>query len=208
MRSNLAESFPFAHPVAMRAMLGAYPYRCIRSGFRRQLLTILHVLMLALAFTPALAQEDDDLPAAQDPDAKRKIQAARVAYITDQLALTPEEAEKFWPIYREFSEKRKNLRSQLRDNRQNAEPGKSAPENDEALVARQLEIKQQELNLEKDYSARLLKVISAQKLRTLPDAERRFRQMVLEQIQRRQLQRERQRTLRDQTQKKLQDRNN
>jgi hypothetical protein len=154
------------------------------------------------------AQEIDDLPAGQDPNVRSKIQAARVAYITDQLALTPEEAEKFWPIYREFSEKRRGLRQQLQSTKANPDPKKTTEQNEKALVDQQFEIKQQELNLEKDYSSRLLKVISAQKLRTLPDAERRFRQMILEQIQRRQQQQERQRTLRDQSQKKLQERNN
>ncbi|MEJ1240011.1 hypothetical protein WBG78_17860 [Chryseolinea sp. T2] len=160
-----------------------------------------------LLFT-AWAQDDDDLPAGPDPNVRSKIQAARVAYITDQLALTPEEAEKFWPIYREFSSKRKELRMQLHNAKNNPDPGKTAEQNEKALVDQQFDIKQKELNLEKDYSTRLLKVISAQKLRTLPDAERRFRQMILEQIQRRQQQQERQRNMRDQSQKKLQERNN
>ncbi|HTF19598.1 MAG TPA: hypothetical protein VK658_16110 [Chryseolinea sp.] len=164
--------------------------------------------LMTLGFTllllPARAQEVDDLPAGQDPNVRSKIQAARVAYITDQLALTPEEAEKFWPIYREFSEKRKGLRLQLRDSKANPDPKETTEQNEQALVDRQFEIKQQELNLEKEYATRLLKVISAQKLRTLPDAERRFRQMILEQIQRRQQQRQ----LRDQSQKKPQEQNN
>jgi hypothetical protein len=97
---------------------------------------------------------------------------------------------------------------QLHQAKINPDPKKTQEQNDQALVDQQFDIKQKELNLEKDYSSKLLKVISAQKLRTLPDAERRFRQMILEQIQRRQQQQERQRTLRDQSQKKLQDRNN
>ena len=39
---------------------------------------------------------------------KEKIEAVRTAYITNQLNLTPEEAQKFWPIYnRYFSEVKK-----------------------------------------------------------------------------------------------------
>jgi len=166
------------------------------------------VLAMGLLMVPAWAQDDDDLPPAQEPNVRNKIQAARVAYITDQLQLTPEEAEKFWPIYREFSEKRRALRVQLHQAKTNPDPAKTTEQNDQAVVDQHLEVKQKELNLEKDYSTRLLKVISAQKLRTLPDAERRFRQMILEQIQRRQQQQERQRTLQDQSQKRLQQRNN
>jgi len=164
-------------------------------------------IVFALLTLPAFAQ-DDEIPAAQDPNVRDKIQAARVAYITDQLALTPQEAEKFWPIYREFSEKRREVRQQLKAAKVTQDPNKTTEQNEKELMDKQFNVKQQELNLEKDYAGRLLKVISAQKLRTLPDAERRFRQMILEQIQRRQLQQERQRNLQDQTQKRFQERNN
>lgn len=164
-------------------------------------------ILLTIILLPAWAQ-DDDLPPATDTKARNKIQAARVAYITDQLQLTPQEAEKFWPIYREFAERRKALRQQLREAKQNPTPDQNQEQNGQAALDAQFKIKQQELDLEKDYSGRLLKVISAQKLRTLPDAERRFRQMILDQIQRRQMQQERRQNLRDQQQQRLQQRNN
>ncbi len=169
----------------------------------KALLNICFAFIIVTAFG-----QDDDLPPTQDPKVRDKIQAARVAYITDQLELTPQEAEKFWPIYREFAEKRKTIREQLKASQQTLDPSKTTEQNEKEIVDRQFQMKQQELNLEKDYSGRLLKVISAQKLRTLPEAERQFRQMIFDQIQRRQQQQERQRLLREQSQKRLQDRNN
>jgi len=184
-----------------------YPAEAV-PGLKKMAIRYLIVFLVGLLALPVLAQDDDELPPAQDPKVRSKIQAARVAYITDQLQLTPEEAEKFWPIYREFTDKRRALRVQLLRARANADPAKTAEQNDQALVEQRLDVKQKELNLEKEYSERLLKVISAQKLRTLPDAERRFRQMILEQIQRRQQQRESQRKPRDQSQKPTQPDNN
>ncbi|MEJ7645756.1 MAG: hypothetical protein WKF87_14270 [Chryseolinea sp.] len=140
---------------------------------------------MAVIMISALAQgQDDDMPT-QDPRVRSKIQAARVAYITDQLALTPEEAEKFWPIYREYSIKRREIRIQLREGRRDADPATASEQMQKDMYNQQLAFKQQELDLERDYSARLLQVISAQKLRSLPDVERRFRHMILEQIQKR-----------------------
>ena len=55
----------------------------------RPLLKILFALLITL---PAFAQEDD-LQATVDPKVQEKVRAAHIAYITDQLALTPEEAE-------------------------------------------------------------------------------------------------------------------
>ncbi len=170
----------------------------------KKLIGVGFVLLMAVS---AWAQ-DDDLPQAQDPKVKDKINAARIAYITDQLGLTPEEAEKFWPIYREFSQNRAQIKQQYREMKKNPDPNKTPEQNDQALVDLQFQVKQKELDLEKDYSGRLLKVISAQKLRTLPDAEKRFRQMILEQIQRRQTQQNKQQHLRDKSQQQLQKRNN
>lgn len=39
-----------------------------------------------------------------------KIKALRVAYISTKLDLTPDEAQKFWPIYNEFDDKQMTLR--------------------------------------------------------------------------------------------------
>lgn len=162
------------------------------------------ILFLSLIAISAMAQDDEELPQPSDKKVRDKIEAARIAYITDQLQLTPQEAERFWPVYREFAEKRREIRQQLRNTAKNADPNQT----DEEVVDQQFKAKQQELDLEKDYSGRLLKVISAQKLRSLPQAERRFRQMILDQIQRRQMQQERQQNLRDRTQQQLQKRNN
>jgi hypothetical protein len=169
---------------------------------------IVRIVLLCLVIIPVWAQDEEELPQAQDPKVKEKIQAARVAYITDQLALTPAEAEKFWPVYHEFAEKRQQLQKQYRQAKRNPDPSKTPEENDKNLVELGLKLKQSELDLEKTYSGQLLKVISAQKLRTLPEAEKRFRQMILDQIQRRQMQRERRDNLRDRSQQRLQQRNN
>jgi hypothetical protein len=38
------------------------------------------------------------------------LQGIKIAFITKQLALTTEEAQKFWPLYNDFSDKAKSLR--------------------------------------------------------------------------------------------------
>jgi hypothetical protein len=158
------------------------------------------VLMLALAI-PALAQEVDPEEAQIDPKAKEKINAARAAYITERLGLTTEEAEKFWPVYREYVQKRQDLRKQFRE-------AKKAGENEEKLLELDLKIKQQELDLERDYSGRLQKVISAQKLMHLRQAEGDFRRLLIRQIQNQRVKQERRQNMRDRQQQRIQQRNN
>ena len=48
---------------------------------------------------------------AQDYKERReKVKALKVAFITEKLELTTEEAQKFWPIYNAFDEKQAELR--------------------------------------------------------------------------------------------------
>lgn len=42
---------------------------------------------------------------------REKIRSLKVSFLTEQLALTPAEAEKFWPIYNAYEEKQYEIRS-------------------------------------------------------------------------------------------------
>ncbi len=120
---------------------------------------------------------------AQSKEAMRKIESARIALITERLNLTPEQAEKFWPVYREFSQKRMTLRKELRDTRQNADRAGMTEEESRKLMSKALDIKQRELNLEKEYTKRFQKVISVQQILQLRNAEKDFQQMLLRRLQ-------------------------
>lgn len=110
---------------------------------------------------------------------REKIRAAHAAYITERLQLTPSEAEKFWPVYREYGEKRHHTREQLREARRSGATEKT-------LLDLDLKIKQQELDLEKEYSQKFEKIISPEKVLKLQQAETDFRKLLLRQIQQRQ----------------------
>jgi len=134
---------------------------------------------------------------AQDKKAMQKIQSARIALITERLELTPDQAERFWPLYREYNVQRRQLRQEFRDTRQDVDRQNLTDEQSKELVKQRMELKQQELNLEKQYSEKMTGVISAQQMLRLRNAEKDFQQMLLRRIQQ---QRERQ----DQNQKMMQ----
>ena len=141
------------------------------------------LILMAVLSLSVLAQERD-MEGGRDPRAREKIRAAHAAYITERLELSPSEAEKFWPVYREYGEKRRDLRNQLREARRNGAEEKT-------LLDLDLKIKQQELDLEKDYSERFQKIISPEKVLKLRQAEADFRKLLLRQIQHRQQKRRR-----------------
>ncbi|MDQ2657134.1 MAG: hypothetical protein M3Y60_06905, partial [Bacteroidota bacterium] len=97
------------------------------------------LFFITLVSATAYSQQDD-MENIRDPRARERIRAAHAAYITERIGLTAAEAEKFWPVYREYLEKRRDLRQQTRESR-NLETDESR------LLELDLRSKQQELDL-------------------------------------------------------------
>jgi len=142
----------------------------------------------------------------QDP--KARIEAARIALISERLGLTPEQAERFWPIYREFTQKRGELVSEFRNAQREVDPENVDPEKQKELVELGLKVKQRQLDLEKDYSRRTMDVISAQQILNLRNAEKEFQRLILNQIQQRRDIQQRKENLRDRNQRLRDKKNN
>lgn len=158
--------------------------------------------MLAMASWVAVAQEEVVPPQqTADPKVREKVEAARIALITNRLGLTPEQAEKFWPIYREFAQKRQEIRKEFRQVQQGVEQNKPDRQKQEELVKLGFQLKQNELNLEKDYSGRIMNIISAQQMLNLRKAEQDFRLLIINQLQQRRAMQQRKEILRDQNQR-------
>lgn len=167
---------------------------------------LIWTIMMGLAYP--LFSQDTDLDR-QDPKARDKIQAARIALISEKLKLTPAQAETFWPIYREFTEQRADLRKQFREAERNQDVNKTKADREQRLIRLGLELKQQNVDLEKKYSERLLNVISAQQLLTLPKAEQEFTRILMQRLQERQEMREqRQEMMKNRMEQRQREKNN
>ncbi|MEQ1588536.1 MAG: hypothetical protein ABL895_21800 [Cyclobacteriaceae bacterium] len=149
--------------------------------------------------------EADPIP--QDPQVQEKIKNLRIAYISDKLGLTPDQAEKFWPVYREFSDQRRGIRQEMIEARKQIKTDNPDQAKQEELVKLGFTLKQRELDLEKTYSERLLRVISAQQILNLRKAEGDFQRIILEQVQQRRMMQQRNETIRERNQRLKQQRN-
>ena len=105
---------------------------------------------------------------------------------------TPDQAEKFWPLYQEYQQKRKTIQSDFKQIRQSYDRNTATEEETRRVLKKGQEIKQQKLNLEQEYSNKMLEVIDSKQLMSLKQAEGDFRQMLLKRLdQRRDQQRNR-----------------
>ena len=157
------------------------------------------ILLVSLTFA-STAQDvvEDTQP---DVTVKDKIKAARVGLITQRLNLTPDQAEKFWPLYNEFDQKRADVRKPYRDAQKDINPNNPDPKQQQALVDMGIKVKQDELNLEKEYSAKMMNVITAQQMLNLRKAEHDFRNIIINMLNNRRLQQQRKENFRDRNMK-------
>lgn len=133
-------------------------------------------LLLCAFQMAAFAQEEEDLPVGK---AGERIRAQRVAFITERLKLTPEESQKFWPIYNEFETAQKKIRQQYK-----LKPDFATMTDAEAekMVSSTLEMEQQQLNLKKEYVQKMKRVIPIRKIAMLNGVEREFKKELLERL--------------------------
>lgn len=114
------------------------------------------------------------------PERLKEIKAQKSAFITTKLALTPEEAQQFWPIYNEYDDKQDALRKEMRELLKGAREDQAMTEAEASqLLEKGLQHRQKEIDLEKSYQERFKKSIGAVKTVRLRKAEHDFNREVL-----------------------------
>lgn len=116
---------------------------------------------------------------------KEQIKALKVAYITNELDLTPEEAAKFWPLYNAFEDKQQEIRKQKMKaflDRKDDNSIDKLTEKEATTMLNQMESTEDELyQLKKKFIANLKGVLPAVKILKLKKAEEEFSKKLLQQ---------------------------
>ena len=97
----------------------------------------------------------------------KKIQAMEMAFITKELNLSPDEAQKFWPVFNQYRNELKGMAG-------------------ERKVGDQLEKQQKMLDIRKKYREDFTKVMSHERANKVFGAEEEFKSLVRREFQKRQ----------------------
>ena len=95
-----------------------------------------------------------------------KVDALKIAFLTQKLQLTSAEAEKFWPVYNQYEDELQGVR---RDNK----------------TGDMLEGEQKLLDIRKKYKGSFEKILGPQKVNTLYGAEKEFRNILIKRLKER-----------------------
>ncbi|WP_167856245.1 periplasmic heavy metal sensor [Hymenobacter metallicola] len=144
--------------------------------------SVLAVLLLAAVHSPGLAQGGLGGPGGRRPGGRlSQLENAKIAYLTDKIALTQDQAQRFWPVYNEFSDKRRDVARRMRQLRTENPDGLTDQQIKDNLT-QALALRQNEVNLEKEYFDKFQKVLSIRQVGKLFIAERDFTKEVLRRV--------------------------
>ena len=121
-------------------------------------------------------------------DRIERVKALRVAYISDQLQLTPEEAQKFWPVFNQFDDRQSDLQKERRQLMAKLRPANAATlsEKESAKLMDEDEKLENDIqNNRRQLVKDLQGIIPNQKILMLRQIEIEFKQKLLKQIQKR-----------------------
>lgn len=115
---------------------------------------------------------------------KGNIEALRVAHITREVGLSPQESQKFWPVYNQYQgelenlrKERKNTISQAKQNRSNLSDADYAN-----LVDNEMNFKSKELEIDKKYNERFKVILPIEKVAKLYKAQESFKRELVRQL--------------------------
>lgn len=135
--------------------------------------------LLAAGLPPALGQ---GRPARQPGARLTQLDNAKIAFITSRLTLTQEQAQRFWPLYNELVQRRRELNRSARLLRRDATNPALTDAQLRDYFNQDFTLRQQQLSLDKEYFDKLQKVISLRQIAQLYQAERDFTKEVLQRV--------------------------
>jgi len=142
-------------------------------------LNVLKTLLVSVWMLASLFTIGQDRPSKQI--IKDKMEAQKVAYITQQLELTEDEAQKFWPIYNSYQNDLEQLKSSMDVKLNKNMSDKEA----EDLMYKMLDTQTKEIEIKKANIKKMKTVISAKRIAALFRAERTFKEKIVSNIKER-----------------------
>ncbi len=113
---------------------------------------ILIILFIATTASAGFAQQKDNV----QPNGSR-LEALKIAYLTKNLNLTPDEAQRFWPIYNSYTGE---IREVKIDQRKNKTP--------------ELDTEEKVLGIRKKYNSEFSRVLGTDRTNTFFKSEKNF----------------------------------
>lgn len=160
----------------MKSIINIYKFKKLALGKNSLFLTLLFVF--TLSFTQAQSKSHS-----KDSDKRTELleryKSQKIAYLTDKLSLTPDEATKFWPIYNQYANEKEELHKKVVIE---IKAQDSNVKNADASLSNMFAFKEEELAIEKKYTSKFKEAITSEKILKLFYFEKEFKKELVDKM--------------------------
>lgn len=142
------------------------------------------VLILAVVLVSSFANAQPG-PMQGGEKRKEKVEALKRSYYSEKLALTPAEAEKFWPIYNDFKKKEDELRKAGKGDKAKGEAPKFNEKEALSEIDREAQQKKAHVDLEAQFLKDSMPVLGPDRTMQLSKLDREFQRELVQHMRER-----------------------
>ena len=107
---------------------------------------------------------------------RERIKSLKIAYMTEQLALTPEESQEFWPVYNKYQAQLNSLRKEYRSAKK---PEDMTDAEAEAHINKRLQMEEEKTTIRRNMARDIQPIIGPKRVLVMSQSESRFNKKVL-----------------------------
>lgn len=147
-------------------------------------MNIIRITLTLLLFCGSLMAQ----PGKPSKEMREKIETMRIAYLTERINLTPQEAQVFWPIYNQYREEFETLIHRgEKDDRpphhlSDEELNKMSDKEVRDMLINEMEKQKLLVEHREKYFKKFTEILPIKKVALLYDAEREFQRKLMRQI--------------------------
>ena len=139
--------------------------------------TILYTVMILFCSLQLFAQRQ------MDPKMIEIIKTKKVAFINEEVGLTSQEGEKFWPVYNQMEKERLALMDYKRGLEESSEDKTAKTEDYYRKLSNEIvQTHLKEGKLIEEYNSKFLAILPAEKVVKLYRSERKFRSFLMQEM--------------------------
>ena len=144
-----------------------------------KIISFLSILMLYTSLVFAQGNKRE-----LSPEMRAKFEAQKISYITQQLDISPEKAQLFWPLYNEMKNKKDAFHQEFRQLfiQMKKDSDKLSEKELAQISDRIADLQVEKATMERDYHYKFKKVLSAKQILNLYVADKEFQRMLLRRI--------------------------
>jgi hypothetical protein len=134
------------------------------------------ITLLCITTSSGYAQQGSDA------ELRDRIRAAQIAYLSQKLDLTPDEAQKFWPLYNQYT---KEVEQLIAERRNTGAKQADHPEKPQTGGDKELRYERRMLDIKTHYDKEFQKVLPTAKAGNVFRTEREFRSQLVRSLKER-----------------------